>query len=93
MPIPTRFGPHPRGPKSGQGKLADLDALRDSPVAQGTALIGGASHGWKTDSFTVSLEPDDAGWRAFYLPLESIGASVWGKAQAEPSSISTQFFL
>jgi hypothetical protein len=27
MPILTGFGPHPRGPKSGQGKLADLDAL------------------------------------------------------------------
>src|SRR6266851_1862153 len=27
MPILTGFGPHPRGPKSGQEKLADLDAL------------------------------------------------------------------
>src|SRR5713101_1427356 len=27
MPILTGFGPNPRGPKSGQGKLADLDAL------------------------------------------------------------------
>ena len=30
MPILTGFGPHPRGPKSGQGKLADLDALRQN---------------------------------------------------------------
>ena len=27
MPILTGFGPYPRGPKSGQEKLADLDAL------------------------------------------------------------------
>src|SRR2546423_15605617 len=27
VPILTGFGPHPRGPKSGQGQLADLDAL------------------------------------------------------------------
>ena len=27
MPILTGFGPNPRGPKSGQVKLADLDAL------------------------------------------------------------------
>ena len=27
MPILTGFGPNPKGPKSGQGKLADLDAL------------------------------------------------------------------
>ena len=27
MPILTGFGPNSRGPKSGQGKLADLDAL------------------------------------------------------------------
>ena len=27
MPIPTGFGVNQRGPKSGQGKLADLDAL------------------------------------------------------------------
>src|SRR5882672_1075606 len=27
MPILTGFGPHPRGPKSGQEKLADLGAL------------------------------------------------------------------
>ena len=30
MPILTGFGPNPRGPKSGQGKLADLDALSSS---------------------------------------------------------------
>jgi hypothetical protein len=27
VPILTGFGPHPRGPKSGQGQLADLDTL------------------------------------------------------------------
>ena len=45
--------------------------------------LGGAGLGWQTYIFNVSLEPDDDGWRAFSLPLESIGASVWGKAQLE----------
>ena len=31
MPILTGFGPNSRGPKSGQGKLADLDALSLRP--------------------------------------------------------------
>src|SRR2546423_15611386 len=31
VPILTGFGPHPRGPKSGQGQLADLDALVLNP--------------------------------------------------------------
>ena len=29
VPILTGFGPHPRGPKSGHGQLADLDALSE----------------------------------------------------------------
>ena len=33
--------------------------------------------------FQVSLEPDGDGWRAFYAPLEHIGASTWGKTQEE----------
>ena len=33
--------------------------------------------------FQVSLEPDGEGWRAFYAPLEHIGASTWGKTQDE----------
>jgi predicted RNase H-like HicB family nuclease len=37
----------------------------------------------KTYVFNVSLEPDDDGWRAFYTLLEHIGASTWGKTQAE----------
>ena len=37
----------------------------------------------KTYVFQVELEPDEEGWRAFYPPLESIGASTWGKTQEE----------
>ena len=37
----------------------------------------------KTYIFSVSLEPDEEGWRAFYAPLEHIGASTWGKTQEE----------
>jgi predicted RNase H-like HicB family nuclease len=33
--------------------------------------------------FHVSLEPDGDGWRAFYAPLEHIGASTWGSTQEE----------
>jgi predicted RNase H-like HicB family nuclease len=33
--------------------------------------------------FQVSLEPDGDGWRAFYAPLEHIGASTWGNTQEE----------
>ena len=36
MPILTGFGPHSRGPKSGQEKLADLDTLEQK--AANTAL-------------------------------------------------------
>jgi predicted RNase H-like HicB family nuclease len=34
-------------------------------------------------TFRVNLEPDDEGWRAFYPPLERIGASTWGKSREE----------
>ena len=33
--------------------------------------------------FQVSVEPDGDGWRAFYAPLEHIGASTWGNTQEE----------
>ncbi len=34
-------------------------------------------------TFKVTLEPDDEGWRAFYPPLEHVGASTWGKTREE----------
>ena len=37
----------------------------------------------KTYLFTVSLEPDEEGWRAFYAPLEHLGASTWGATEPE----------
>jgi predicted RNase H-like HicB family nuclease len=37
----------------------------------------------KSYVFRVELEPDEDGWRAFYPPLEGIGASTWGKTQEE----------
>ena len=33
----------------------------------------------KSYVFRVELEPDEPGWRAFYPPLEEIGASTWGE--------------
>ncbi len=35
----------------------------------------------KTYVFCVELEPDEEGWRAFYPPLEELGASTWGESQ------------
>lgn len=37
----------------------------------------------KTYIFKVELESDEEGWRAFYGPWESIGASTWGGTQEE----------
>lgn len=37
----------------------------------------------KSYIFHVQLEPDEEGWRAFYPPLEEVGASTWGKSRAE----------
>ena len=37
----------------------------------------------KTYVFHVELEADEEGWRAFYAPLEKIGASTWGYTQEE----------
>ena len=37
----------------------------------------------KTYVFQVRLEPDEEGWRAFYPPLERIGASTWGYTKEE----------
>jgi predicted RNase H-like HicB family nuclease len=35
----------------------------------------------KTYLFEIELEPDEEGWRAFYPPLEDIGASTWGETK------------
>ena len=37
----------------------------------------------KTYIFRVELEPDEEGWRAFYPPLEEIGASTWGSTREQ----------
>ena len=37
----------------------------------------------KTYVFRVELEPDEEGWRAFYAPLENIGASTWGNSEEQ----------
>lgn len=37
----------------------------------------------KSYVFRIELEPDDEGWRAFYPPLEEIGASTWGSNKEE----------
>ena len=37
----------------------------------------------KSYIFQIELEPDAEGWRAFYPPLEEIGASTWGTTQEE----------
>ena len=37
----------------------------------------------KTYVFHVELEPDEEGWRAFYPPLQGVGASTWGNTQGE----------
>ena len=37
----------------------------------------------KTYVFRVELEPDEEGWRAFYPPLEQMGASTWGMTKEE----------
>ena len=37
----------------------------------------------QTYLFNVSLEPDEDGWRAFYAPLEHLGASTWGATKDE----------
>lgn len=37
----------------------------------------------KSYVFSVELEPDEEGWRAFYPPLEELGASTWGETQEE----------
>jgi len=34
--------------------------------------------GMKTYIFRIELEADEEGWRAFYPPLENVGASTWG---------------
>ncbi len=37
----------------------------------------------KSYIFQIELEPDAEGWRAFYPPLEEVGASTWGATQEE----------
>ena len=39
--------------------------------------------GMKTYVFPVTLESDEEGWRAFYAPLEHVGASTWGATREE----------
>ena len=39
--------------------------------------------GMKTYVFPVTLEADGEGWRAFYAPLEHVGASTWGATREE----------
>jgi predicted RNase H-like HicB family nuclease len=51
------------------------DAYRYIPFSKGSDV--------KTYIFAVSLEPDEEGWRAFYSPLEHVGASTWGATEDE----------
>jgi predicted RNase H-like HicB family nuclease len=37
----------------------------------------------KSYVFHVELEPDEEGWRAFYPPVEEVGASTWGENRPE----------
>ena len=37
----------------------------------------------KSYNFQIELEQDADGWRAFFPPLEEIGASTWGTTQVE----------
>ena len=37
----------------------------------------------KSYVFHIELEPDEEGWRAFYPPMEEVGASTWGPNQQE----------
>jgi predicted RNase H-like HicB family nuclease len=34
-------------------------------------------------TFTIDIEPDGEGFRAFYAPLEHLGASTWGSTREE----------
>lgn len=45
----------------------------------------------QTFIFTVSLEQDEEGWRAFYAPLEHLGASTWGESKEVLSMILEEF--
>jgi predicted RNase H-like HicB family nuclease len=51
------------------------DAYHYTPFSKGSDV--------KTYIFAVSLEPDEEGWRAFYPPLEHVGASTWGETEDE----------
>jgi predicted RNase H-like HicB family nuclease len=37
----------------------------------------------KSYKFKIEYEPDEGGWRAFYPPLEHLGASTWGRTKEE----------
>ena len=37
----------------------------------------------KSYTFSVVLEPDEEGWRAFYPAWEEIGAATWGNTKEE----------
>ena len=60
MPMLTGFGPHQRGPKSGQDKLADLDALYCAKVYE--HVRHREERYWKTDLMIdeeIEIEDDE----------------------------------
>ena len=59
----------------------------DSLIAANPHWLSAASRSdMKTYVFRVELEPDEEGWRAFYPPLEGVGASTWGNTKGEALS-------
>ena len=64
MPILTGFGPNPRGPKSGQWKLADLDALdyeldlKRNEIAARTIPNPSAGREHRFVAYRVALDAD-----------------------------------
>src|SRR5436853_6130338 len=57
VPILTGFGPHPRGPKRGQGQLADLDALAQYHHSCQESYINSGSFLMKTFHFVSASPP------------------------------------
>ena len=52
----------------------------EAPISiEAHRLPGVRGKGMKTYIFRVELEADEEGWRAFYPPLENVGASTWGQ--------------
>ena len=51
---------------------------------EGAPVLLGGSFGKKpTFSGKGEMEPDEEGWRAFFPPLENIGASTWGQSKED----------